>query len=464
MRLAGRQNYFPGGWLALAGILLLAALLPLVSLPTLIGPGVTPFLICFTAAGLAYLLALKRLQFETPPTYLILGFALLFRLVMLLTPVTLSDDVYRYVWDGHLMGAGQNPYAEPINSPLLDAYHTPLRGRVNYAWMATPYLPAAQVYFAFVNGLAPQNPFAFQVGALALDLAAGWLVLRLLPRLAIPEKAALVYLWNPLVVMEFAHGAHIDALMVFFVAAALWGLVERSRGGLLLSALALAAGVLVKGWPVLIAPLFVRRWGLGRTILFGLGVVLPLAAFASEAGWGLSGAADGRGVFGAVRIYSAEFKFNSGLYTWFARLLSPAAARLLAVAAPGLLGLVLGWHVWRLKGGRCDDPTGTDRTLLRWAALPFGMYLLLAPTVHPWYLTLLLALLPFFWPALGEGPAVRRWIWPWVYFMFFNAFTYLAYSGISAPDGLDLIRTAFYLPLWGLLVWAGWSNRPSPGT
>jgi hypothetical protein len=159
-------------------------------------------------------------------------------------------------------------------------------------------------------------------------------------------------------------------------------------------------------------------------------------------------------VFGAVRIYSSDGEFNSGLYYWIARLLTPSAARLLAVAAPALLGLVLGWQAWQLADSPPGGSPAADRALVRWAALPFGLYLLLAPTVHPWYLTLVLALLPFFWPAEGEAPAVGRWIWPWVYFTFFEAFTYLAYSGLSEPAGLALIRTAGYLPLWGLLIWA----------
>ena len=97
--------------------------------------------------------------------------------------------------------------------------------------------------------------------------------------------------------------------------------------------------------------------------------------------------------------------------------------------------------------------------MLRQAILPFGLYLLLTPTVHPWYLTLVLALLPFYWPAPGEALAIRRWLWPWVYFMFFEAFTYLVYSGMSAPTGLVWIQTAAYLPFWGLLLWA--SRRPA---
>lgn len=444
-----------GRRLPLAGALLLAALLPLLAFGSLVGPGVVPFLVCFTAAGLAYVLALLRLRHEQPSLRLIWGFALLFRLVLVLTPVSLSDDVYRYIWDGHLLAAGQNPYAEPVNSPDLDAYDTPLRARVNFDWMATPYLPAAQAYFALVETLAPQNPFAFQLGALALDLASGWLIAVLLPSLSIAPKAVLVYLWNPLVVVEFAHGAHVDALMVFFVLLALWALFRRWW---VLSALALAGGVLVKGWPALLAPLFARRWGWRGLAVFGLSAALPLAAFAVGAGWGLTGPADGRGVFGAVRIYSVMWEFNSGLYAWLARLLTPGGARLLALAAPALAGLALGWLNVPARG---VDAPAARRSLARWSAMPFGLYLLLSPTVHPWYLALVLALLPFFWPADGESRSIRRWIWPWVYFMFFEAFTYLAYSGAGAPAGLALIRTAAYLPFWGLLAWAAWGNRPA---
>jgi hypothetical protein len=95
-----------------------------------------------------------------------------------------------------------------------------------------------------------------------------------------------------------------------------------------------------------------------------------------------------------------------------------------------------------------------NRRFIRLAALPFAAYLLLAHTIHPWYLALMLVLLPFFWPAPGENAAIRRWIWPWIYFMFFEAFTYLSYTGIDAPQGLPLIQTAAYLPFWLLIIWS----------
>ena len=460
MRVNGSLRSWPGGGIALAGTLLLAALIPLVRYPTLVGSAVIPFLISFCAAWLAYGLALKRLSLEHPGRKLIWTFAISFRLMMLLTPATLSEDVYRYIWDGHLIVAGVNPYADPVNSPRLDAYDTPLRERVNFPWMSTPYLPAAQVYFGLVEKIAPQSPFAFQLAAAALDLAAAVMVTGVLRRVAIPEKAVLIYLWNPLVVIEFAHGAHVDALMLFCLVLALYGLTRGGQCGLILSVFGMGAAVLVKGWPILAVPLLIRRWGIWRTVLFGLSVALPLAVFAASAGWGLVGPADGRGVFGAVRIYSNGWVFNSGLYHWLALLLSPQAARLIAFGVPALAGLLVGWQTRRGKGSNPSELIAETRQLIRWAALPFGLYLVLAPTVHPWYLTLVLVLLPFFWPAPGEDGRTRRWIWPWVYFTLFEGFTYLAYSGVTRPPGLQLIQTAGYMPLWGLLAYAAWQSIP----
>ncbi|HZG54621.1 MAG TPA: hypothetical protein VEZ40_21140, partial [Pyrinomonadaceae bacterium] len=41
---------------------------------------------------------------------LVVVFAALFRLSVLVAPPLLSDDVYRYVWDGRVQVAGVNPY------------------------------------------------------------------------------------------------------------------------------------------------------------------------------------------------------------------------------------------------------------------------------------------------------------------------------------------------------------------
>ena len=439
---------------------------------------------------------------------LILGLAILFRATLLFTtPPTLSDDVYRYIWDGRLTNAGVNPYAYAVESPLLDRFDHPVdrplerpptaaqevrrsqRALVNNSWMASPYLPAAQVLFAAVYRLAPDSPLAFQVAAVLFDLLTGWLVTDLLRRLGLPRARALIYLWNPLVVVEFAHGAHVDALMICLMMAALWSLVvarRRETPPTTFSVVALAAATLTKGLPALLLPVVARRWGWRRTIVYAGLIIAVCLPFALGAGWGLTGPLDGEGLFGALRIYASRWNYNGGIYHWLEVGLSgywtPGAvppevsasgdasyswaARLIVAV---ILGLVL-IAVWR-RGGQCDD----GLTLLRLATVPLAAYLLLTTTVHPWYVTLIIPLLPFLLAKKGGSTTIdrplerpptapqaprtgvgRRLLLPWLYFSAAVSLSYLTYLDPANLREYDLVRLVEYVPLYLLLVWSAW--------
>jgi hypothetical protein len=394
----------------------------------------------------------------------------LFRGLLLLTsPPTLSTDVYRYIWDGRLANAGVNPYAHAVDSPLLDSFHSVQRTLVDHSWMATPYLPTAQAFFAVVYRLVPDSPVAFQVAAVVLDLLTGLLVIDLLRRLGLPEVRSLIYLWNPLIIVEFAHGAHVDALMILLTVAALWALVAaRSR---ILSVAALAAATLTKGIPLLLLPVVVRRWGWRQVVLYGglvIGVCLP---FALGAGWGLVGPLDGEGLFGALRIYADQWNFNSGVYHWLEVLLSgystPGAVppevvgRTPIVAAKAIvticLGLVLAFVWWKMREGR------DDLALLRLALAPVAAYLLLATTVHPWYVTLLVPLLPFLPSRPGRSSRAERFLAPGLFFPAAVALSYLTYLDPGNLREYALIRLLEYIPLYAALIWAGWPASEGAG-
>ncbi len=431
---------------------------------------IIPFLILYCIAYLAYGVAvwwtLKKPdgRRELAP---IIGSAILFRVALLFTsPPTLSDDVYRFIWDGRLMNAGVNPYTYPVNSPVLDQFDSPQRAMVNHNWMASPYLPAVQILFAVVYQLAPDSPLAFQVAAVLLDLLTGWLVIDLLRRLGLPRTRALIYLWNPLIVVESSHGAHVaDALMICLIMTALWLLVtKRSR---LLSATVLAAATLTKGIPMILLPVVARRWRLGPTVLYGSLVVAACALFAFGAGWGLTGPLDGEGLFGALRIYGSLWNYNGGLYHWIEVLVSGyatpgavpqeivgpgpilAAKLIVAVILLAVLGIV--WY----KKRQIKD----DLALLRLAMVPLAAYLLLTTTVHPWYVTLVIPLLPFLTPRADEEPKLNRRLLPWLYFALAVAFSYLTYLDVENLREYDSARLLEYVPFYLLLIWSVWTTR-----
>jgi hypothetical protein len=337
----------------------------------------------------------------------------------------------------------------------------------------------AQALFALVYRLAPDRPLAFQVAAVLCDLLTGWMVVDLLRRLDLPQTWSLLYLWHPLVVVEFAHGAHMDAWMVCLMMASLWTLTAlRSR---FLSAVVLAAATLTKGLPVLLLPVLARRWRWPAILLYGTLIVAVCLPFGLTAGWGLSVPPDGEGLFGALAIYGAYWNFNSGLYHWLEVLFSgypspnpvpqEKVGWLPIYAAKVVMALALGgilFAVWR-KSRRGVDSLG----VLRLAVVPLAAYLLLATTVHPWYATWIVPLLPFLGQVLmrrGDATATikvegaslcpvfgQSYLWPLLYFSLILPLSYLSYLDPARPREYTIVRVIEYVPLFLLLAW---KDRP----
>ncbi len=466
-----------GGLTFFAGVALAAVLIPNVYLPSLRGSYIISFLANFVIAAGAYFVAVWRLEVDRIPLALIWTLAVLFRLIMLFTTPTLSDDVFRYIWDGHLLGLGVNPYRFPVNSPALDVWDIPQRALVNHAWMASPYLPVAQLYFGLLYWLTPQTSLGFQIAAVVFDLGAGWLVMDMLGQMDLPKRRVLLYLWNPLVVIEFAHGAHMDSLMILLMVLALWLLIRDRknflwyRATLTGSVFALAAATLTKGLPVLLAPLFIRRWGWRRLALFGIMLLLISGSFARGAGWGLFGALNGTGVFGAIRIFLSWWNYNSSLYHWLEVALSgyptPGAVpleiagytairigRLITASILALVVLATGVWVWRIENPSLMDELHRNRALIRLACVPLGAYLLLTSTLHPWYVAVILPFIPFLLPADQEKTAINRFVWPWLYLSCAVVFSYLTYIDPLDFREFTLVRRLEYLPFYLLLIWA----------
>ncbi len=400
---------------------------------------------------------------------LVWGAAVLFRLLLLFTQPTLSDDIYRYIWDGYVANNGVSPYAYPIDAPELDYLDIPERRQANNSWMASPYLPAAQALFRGLTGIFPLKAIYFQGAAVVFDLLSAGLIGRLLTAVKLPPRRILIYLWNPLVIVETAHSAHLDALMVLLTLLGVW-FVVRSRGPGIggrfqkaLSPLFLGLGVLTKILPGLLGPVLVWRWRWWQTVLFGATVIGLLVPAGLRAGWGLVGPLDGRGLFGALRIYGDGWNFNSGLFHWLEVFLGNVgvedvnnwAKRVVGVLMVAVLTAVF------LAARRYQDD---NRALLRLSAVPFMGYILLTTTVHPWYLHILLAFVPF---LPGKHQPVRQfgklpykllgidsgWLLtiPWLYLSGALALSYLTYIDPLDFRELEWVRQIEWLPVLVIL-------------
>ena len=402
--------------------------------------------------------------------------AILFRIILLFTTPTLSDDIYRYLWDGHVANNGVSPYLAPINSPELDYLDVPIRGLANNTWMASPYLPAAQAVFAGITRLFPLEPFYLQATMLIFDLLTGWLIAKLLAIAKLPPRYLAIYLLNPLIILESTHGAHLDAYMACLSLLAVYFTLTPklpiqhpiSNIQNLLSPLLLALATLTKILPAFLLPILFWRWTWKQIIGYGLLVVGLLVPFGVTAGWGLVGELDGRGLFGALRIYGNQWDFNSGLFHWLQVWLENMgstdpdnwAKRMVGVAQLAVLGIV--WlFAQQVNAGRVAKTTSPylespvsvrERTSLRLMTLPFMAHVLLATTMHPWYIMLLLALLPFLAPAPEESGWQWLWLAPWLYLSGALIFSYLTYLDPNDFRELEWVRWLEWMPAFLLLI------------
>jgi len=371
-----------------------------------------------------------------------LGAALIFRLLWLPATPALSDDFYRFRWDGLLVSHGYSPFAETprqlLLAPPADSATLPmaaLRGllpHLNSPAYYSVYPPVCQALYGAATRAFPTSQTGFLVvvrlALLLADAGAAALLLWLLPRAGWPSHRALTYLLHPLVVVEVAGNVHMEGVVVCFLLLT-GALLARYRQHLAAGALALA--VATKLLPLLALPLLVRHLNWPRFWRFGLvlaGSLLVLflpflsAQLLEHIGRSLG-------------LYFQSFEFNASVFY----VLRAVGSWLMGYDLVGALGPLLGlaaacFAFWLAR--RAELPTLA--ALPHWLLLTLSGYLALATTVHPWYLVPLVALSCF-------SPLRYARIWAGLAVLSYSAYRTPAYT----ESGLLLA-----LEYGGVLAWA----------
>ncbi len=420
-------------WLLAAGIE--AALLYIVSLGDL-RQSVQPFWAgVFVAFVLYTCAALWTLRKPHGSTRTILICALLFRLTMWHSPASLSDDIYRYVWDGRVQLAGINPYRYAPDAAELEPLRDALHAEINHPQIPTIYPPLAQLFFAMVAAVR-ESPSAIKLALTALDVGLCLLIAGLLTVRNMDPRRVVLYAWHPLPLVEIAGSGHIDILGIFFVMAALYALFTARSA---MAAASLAAAALAKLVPALLLPIFwlhtgphePRRlrnlWGLrGRAPLwaFPLCMLVGFAPYAELGG----------DLFTGLSTYLGHWHFNDFAYSAIRSALAPVDPTA-ATHARWLCALLLGIALIQTLR-QTTDP-------LRAAYWSLGAYALLSPTLHPWYLLWILPFMPFF-------PSAAWTLLAGLVFLAYEVLIDYSLSGIWLEK--SWVRWAQYTPFYALLA------------
>jgi alpha-1,6-mannosyltransferase len=346
--------------LGACGITLLAAFLALIRCGQCDGNWV--FLALLGTAAVAYAIAMAALARLVSLSRAILFSCLIlaagWRLPLMLSSTGLQTDIYRYLWDGRLQHLGYSPYAVVPADPAFDRLHTPATRLLNNPSVASPYPPAAQLFFRLVTS-AGESVGVMKGAVVLCDAATVALIWFWLASTGRDPKWTLAYAWNPLVILEGARDGHVDLLGV---ACLMMSVLALSRRRTLLASIALVVAVEVKFLPVVLVPLYWKRVRVRDALVAGaVGLALYLP-------FGLSGGIPA----GSVAEVVHRFRFNNPLFELLERPWGPWLPSMLAV----VLGLLVAvWARWRLA---VDCPAA-------WA-WPMAAALLLAPMIYPWYL------------------------------------------------------------------------------
>lgn len=323
--------------------------------------------------------------------------AVALRGILVFVEPTLSDDVYRYLWEGKVAWSGENPYLYAPASPIFDGWgDDPIRAMVAHPEISAIYPPMAIWLF----GLLGQLSYAPWIVKLAMGLADVGVVMmlaRLLSRRGRTLGPAWLYALHPLGAVETAASGHMEGLALLCCLAAVdaW---DQRRGGNAWAVL----GMWIKLLPgILIVRLWRGRpWLLLGAMIVGFASLWPFVDAGVELGSGME-------------RYARHWSFNGALFPIFEFLFGEAARPV----AFGVGALVV------LRAVRVHlDP---ERILL-WAG---GAFVLLSPTVHPWYVlwawvpallcgvrswTVLATLVPLSYAALASyDPVLSSWEEPW---------------------------------------------------
>lgn len=409
---ASRTNYLlvVGTGFVLLALPLLAATEEL--WPVLVGASVV------ASAALAVLW--KR---DPLTTRQVLWGAFLFRLALLPLLPGLTDDLYRYIWDGWLQVEGINPYRYPPEHEALAAFQdTFLYEQLNSKPYYSIYPPFTQLFFA-VGGWFYSIDWTVSYYVLkGLFMAVEFSGVFILSRLT-SARNLLLYAWNPLVLIETAGQGHTEALLIFFLAGLLWA-VRRKSGRV--ASIAVAGAGLVKLYPFVLWPFLIRRFGWASVwsgILFITAVSLPYAAPYTLPHMKAS-----------VDLFAYLMEFNAGLYylvkyiAWlltgadWSKVIGPAFRAIFLGSLPILY--YLDWYRdWSFRSA---------------CLLTLSLFLVLSTTVHPWYVV----------PPLLVAVLDRRAVWIWSWVATWSIGTYLFYV-----DG----------PYW-LWIWIGWGGAAGLGS
>ncbi|MEE9362639.1 MAG: mannosyltransferase [Cellulophaga sp.] len=358
----------------------------------------TDFIKLITLFAGAFFICYKIIQLEKWNFKFLLIAGILFRVVFLITVPNLSQDFYRFIWDGQLLANGINPYLLTPNTILEENTILISNAQELYDGMGelsakhySNYPPLNQLIFTISALIAGKSILGsiivMRILVILADIGIVFFGIKLLKSLNRPTHLIFWYFLNPLVIIELTGNLHFEGVMLFFF---IWSIYLISQKQWLFATILYAASIATKLVPLLFLPLFLNYFGFKKSVLFYLVVgtttlLFFLPFFSMEFVHNFSE---------TVGLWFSNFEFNAGFYNIVKNISIANGAKNYEVikiygkiAALTTISIVLIFTFFR----------NNEKlpTLITSMLLALSMYYFLSATVHPWYLSFLVLLSVF---------------------------------------------------------------------
>lgn len=340
---------------------------------------------------------------------------ILTRIALIFVFPGLSDDLYRFYWDGRLIVSGVSPYGilpEMVLNKNLPYLDQTLFDLLNSQQYYTIYPPISQLYYAISARIGDIYIACIFLKILFLltEILGVIFLIRLLKKANLTTRLFSLYFLNPLVIIEGIGNLHFEVIMISFICISIYYIFNNK---IIYGALWMSISIGIKLLPIMLLPYFwFRLHGKDKWIFFtsltGMSVIifLPMASEIELVSF-----------LSSVNLYFRKFEFNASIYYVLRYIGQQISGYNLIHYLGPLLGLVtIGFNIYfAAKDRKTDIKTFFNYALFAWTA-----YLLFATTVHPWYMASLLFFCTF-------TPFRYAFIWSYLIFISYVNYSYSAY-------------------------------------
>ncbi|MEH6777615.1 mannosyltransferase [Maribacter arcticus] len=403
----------------------------------------TDFIKLLTLFFALFFLCFKLIQFQKLNFKFLLGIGVIFRFIFLFTEPNLSQDFYRFIWDGHLVANAINPYLYTPNELIKNIATIIPNANQLYEGMGSlsakhysNYPPLNQLIFGLAALIGGKSMFASLVvmrfTIILADLGIFYFGRKLLKNLNKSPQLIFWYFLNPLVIIELTGNLHFEGVMLFFFISSMFLLsIEKWKW----AAVILACSISIKLVPLLFLPLFFTYLGWKKSIMFYLIIgstsVLLFIPFYSP---------DFIGNYTkTLSLWFSNFEFNASIYNIVKRTAVQFNAK--------------PWEFIKIYGK--ITPILTITVVVLFTFLPkrknlnkvlasmmwvLAIYYFMSTTMHPWYciFLVLLAIFTSYRYAIIWSAAI--------------VLSYFAYSQPDFKENLWLLALE-YISVYGFLIY-----------